>query len=91
MSMRQSEVAAVGDRSVHHEFRVTGKSPYGGRFDHGWRRQGQADALAHAQEMATHADVSDVRFEHRIVDCEVLVVVVLDDAPRPDTNTGSGT
>lgn len=83
MSMRQSEVASVGDRSVHYEFRVTGKSPYSGRFDHGWCRQGREAALAHAQEMATHEGVSDVRLEHRVVDCEVLDVVVLGDEGQP--------
>lgn len=61
----------IGRVAVRHEFRVVGQGPVG-EFDHGWRRQTRDNARRHAEEMAGHPDVGEVRLEHRVVEAEVI-------------------
>lgn len=62
----------VGRRTLYRERRVSGPSPHGGEWDHGWRRQSSEVAEAHAREMASHEDVPWARVEERIVEIEIV-------------------
>ncbi len=84
---RYSEVGAV---TVRHEYRVCGPSPYGGLWDHGWRREPRARALGHAATMTQPG--RPARVEHRIVETAVLDTcdVVASGEIAPDTRSGRG-
>lgn len=63
---------SVGRRAHHIERRVSGPSPYGGEWDHGWKRESEEAAFAHAREMASHDEVPWARVQTRIVETEIV-------------------
>lgn len=62
----------IGRRSCYTERCVSGPSPYGGEWNHGWRRESVESAEAHAREMASHDRVPWVRVQTRIVETEIV-------------------
>ena len=64
--------ATLGNRSHYTERRVSGPSPNGGEWDHGWRRQSAEAAAAHAAEMASRMDVPYARVQTRVVETEIV-------------------
>lgn len=69
--MPGSAKATVGKRTCHTERRVSGPSPYGGEWDHGWARQTAEAARAHAAEMASHHNIPWARVQTRLVETEI--------------------
>jgi hypothetical protein len=67
----------VGRRTHHTERRVSGPSPYGGEWDHGWHRDSPEKALAHAREMARHDGVPWARVQERVVDTEIVAEEII--------------
>ena len=63
--------ATIGRRSSYVERRVSGPSPYGGEWDHGWKREPRDQALAHARSMVGES-VPWARVQERRVEIEIV-------------------
>jgi hypothetical protein len=63
---------SVGRRTHWIERRVTGPSPSGGEWDHGWHRQSAEVAEAHAREMTAREGVPWARVQVRVVETEIV-------------------
>jgi hypothetical protein len=77
MSPSESPRPTVGHRRHYTERRVSGASPYGGEWGHGWKRQSAEKARARALKMVSRDGVAWARVQERVVDEEIVAEEIL--------------
>lgn len=77
--MSEHPNGSIGKRTHRTERCVSGPSPHGGEWNHGWRRQSVEQSEAHAREMASDDEVPWARVQTRIVETEIIAETIVEE------------